>query len=91
MPLYARYAVAFAWLIDPQARTLEAYQLQGGDWQELGRFAGADQVAVLPFEAVTIDLDGLWLPHSPKRHGRQSSARSMRRHLPPVVGVFSSR
>jgi Uma2 family endonuclease len=67
MPLYARYAVAFAWLVDPQARTLEAYQLQGGDWQELGRFAGADQVAVPPFEAVTIDLGELWLPLGPEK------------------------
>jgi len=30
-----------------------------GDWQESGRFTGADQVAVPPFEAVMIDLDGL--------------------------------
>jgi Uma2 family endonuclease len=45
MPLYARYGVPFAWLIDPIARTLEAYQLQAGDWQEIGRFSEADQVA----------------------------------------------
>ena len=51
MPLYARYAVAFAWLVDPQARTLEAYQLGGSDWQELGRFTAANQVAVPPHRA----------------------------------------
>jgi Uma2 family endonuclease len=65
MPLYARYGVAFAWLIDPKARTLEAYQLEGDAWRECGRFTGADQVAVPPFEAVTLDLDGLWLPPQP--------------------------
>jgi Uma2 family endonuclease len=67
MPLYACHAVAFAWLIDPQARTLEAYQLEADDWQELGRFSGAAQVAVPPFEAVTIALDGLWLPPGPEK------------------------
>jgi Uma2 family endonuclease len=65
MPLYARYGVAFAWLIDPKARTLEAHQLEGDAWRECGRFTGTDQVAVPPFEAVTLDLDGLWLPPQP--------------------------
>lgn len=62
MPLYAHYGVQYAWLVDPKARTLEAYQLEGGAWREIGRFTGADQVAVPPFEALTLDLSGLWLP-----------------------------
>jgi Uma2 family endonuclease len=66
MPLYARYGVAFAWLVDPQARTLEAYQLNGDAWQEISRYSGADQVAVPPFEAFTLHLDGLWLPSKPE-------------------------
>ena len=61
MPLYAQYAMPYAWLVDPGAWTLEAYKLEGGAWHEIGRFAGADQVAVPPFEAVTLDLNGLWL------------------------------
>ncbi len=65
MPLYAHYGVAFAWLLDPRARTLEAYQLEGDAWQEIGRYSGADKAAVPPFEAVTLDLDGLWLPTQP--------------------------
>lgn len=67
MPLYAHYGVAFAWLVDPKARALEAYQLESGAWQEIGRYRGADQVAVPPFEAVTIALDGLWLPPGPEK------------------------
>jgi Uma2 family endonuclease len=71
MPLYASYAVAFVWLVDPQARTLEAYELLDGDWQKFGRFTDADQVAVPPFEAVMIDLDGLWLPAGSEK-GRET-------------------
>jgi Uma2 family endonuclease len=62
MPLYARYGVPYAWLVDPIARTLEAYALEAGDWREFGRFSDADHVAAPPFEAVTLDLEGLWLP-----------------------------
>jgi hypothetical protein len=66
MPLYARYGAAFAWLVDPQARTLEAYRLHGEVWREIGRYCGADQVMVPPFEAFTLDLDGMWLPGTPE-------------------------
>ena len=62
MPIYANFGVAYAWLIDPRAHTLEAYALEGGAWRELGRFAGAALVSVAPFEAVTIRLDDLWAP-----------------------------
>lgn len=62
MPIYARFGVAYAWLIDPQTRTLEAYALDGGVWRELGRFAGTTRVSVAPFDAVSINLGTLWAP-----------------------------
>jgi Uma2 family endonuclease len=62
MPIYARFGVAYAWLLDPRAHTLEAYALEGGAWREIGRFAGGARVSVAPFEAVTISLDDLWAP-----------------------------
>jgi len=62
MPIYAHFGVAYAWLLDPLAHTLEAYALDGGAWRELGRFAGATEVSVAPFEAVAINLDDLWAP-----------------------------
>jgi Uma2 family endonuclease len=65
MPFYARHGVAYAWLVDPTERTLEAYALEAGTWRELGRFAGTDRVALAPFDAVTIELAGLWVPPSP--------------------------
>lgn len=60
MPIYARFGVAHAWLVDPRAHTLEAYVLEGGAWREIGRFAGGARVSVAPFTAVTISLDDLW-------------------------------
>lgn len=62
LPLYARYGVAYAWLVDPRARTLEAYALEASAWVEIGRFAGGATVAVTPFEAVAFDLGDLWAP-----------------------------
>jgi Uma2 family endonuclease len=62
MPTYARFGVAYAWLIDPRARTLEAYALDAGAWREIGHFAGSERVSVAPFDAVTINLADLWAP-----------------------------
>jgi Uma2 family endonuclease len=62
MPLYARYGVAYAWLVDPGGRTLEAFALEGGAWREIGRFADTERAAVRPFDAVTLELGDLWLP-----------------------------
>jgi Uma2 family endonuclease len=62
MPIYARFGVSFAWLVDPRDRTLEAYALVAGVWRELGRFAGGGQVSVAPFDAVAIRLEDLWAP-----------------------------
>jgi Uma2 family endonuclease len=62
MPIYAQFGVAYAWLLDPRARTLEAYALDAGNWREIGRFRDADIVWVAPFDAVPLDLDALWGP-----------------------------
>jgi Uma2 family endonuclease len=62
MPIYAEYGVGYAWLVDPLACTLEAYERDGANWREIGRFSGDDQVAVAPFAAVTIHLADLWVP-----------------------------
>jgi Uma2 family endonuclease len=62
MPIYARFGVAYAWLVDPLKRTLEAYALADGNWVEIGRYGARDRVSVTPFDAITIDLTDLWLP-----------------------------
>jgi Uma2 family endonuclease len=62
MPIYAKFGVPYAWLVDPVARTLQAYALEGGAWREIGCYVGAALVSVAPFAAVTINLDDLWVP-----------------------------
>jgi hypothetical protein len=57
--VYARYGVSYARLVDPTARTLEAFMLRDVGRAEIGRFTGADRVAVPPCEAITLRLDEL--------------------------------
>lgn len=57
MPLYARHGVSYAWLVDPKAKTLEAFKLSEKNcWLPLGLFRDDDAVCVEPFDAITIDL-----------------------------------
>ena len=62
LPIYARFGVAHAWLLDPRARSLEAYAQEGGAWREIARHGGGERVRVPPFDAVEIDLADLWMP-----------------------------
>lgn len=61
LPLYAHYGVGYIWLIDPQARSLEAYMLQEGRWHLLGLFRDQASVKVLPFAEVPLALGDLWV------------------------------
>ena len=36
LPIYPRYGVAYAWLVDPLEQTLETLARPGRDWQPLG-------------------------------------------------------
>jgi hypothetical protein len=60
LPAYAREKVAHLWLVDPSARTLEAYRLEDGRWTLSGTFAGSAPVRVPPFDALELALAGLW-------------------------------
>ncbi|MDR2215181.1 MAG: Uma2 family endonuclease [Nevskiaceae bacterium] len=60
MPIYAAAGVQHLWLIDPDLRTLEAYENQQGRWAVLGAHADQEQVRVPPFDAVALELSGLW-------------------------------
>jgi len=60
MPVYAREGVGFLWMIDPLARTLEAYRLEGGRWIVAAAYGGGEQIRVAPFDAIAIDLHRWW-------------------------------
>ncbi len=64
MPLYARYGVPHAWLIDPICSlTLDVYRLEsGGSWRLLRSYGERNRkVRAEPFQEIEIDLDDLWL------------------------------
>ena len=61
MSIYAREKISHLWLVDPDARTLEAFQLQeGGHWLLLGTLKENDPVRQPPFDAVSFSLGDLW-------------------------------
>jgi Uma2 family endonuclease len=57
---YAKHGVPFLWLIDPDARTLEAFVLRDGAWMLLQAFADEVKVRVEPFDAIAFPLNALW-------------------------------
>ena len=59
-PVYAHEGVAHLWLVDPLARTLEAFELREGQWTLIATAADADPVGIPPFDAVTFSLADLW-------------------------------
>jgi Uma2 family endonuclease len=63
--IYARQQLQWSWLIDPLARTLEAYALEGGRWVQLGAWSDRDTPRVAPFDAVELQLEALWSPGEP--------------------------
>ena len=62
--IYAREGVRHLWFVDPDVRTLEAFELRKGQWVLLGTLADDAPVALPPFEAVTFPLGALW-PNTP--------------------------
>ena len=60
--LYRQNAVAHLWLVDPDARSLEAFTLASATWTLAAAFQDGDAIRAAPFEALTFPLNALW-PH----------------------------
>ena len=60
LQLYARHRVPFYWIVDSEARSVEAYILSGGDVRLAGRIVGDDRGALPPFPELTIAVATLW-------------------------------
>jgi len=60
MRCYAREGVGWAWLVDPLARTLESFRLDGTHWTVMASHAGDEVVCVEPFAEVELRLARWW-------------------------------
>ena len=58
--IYAREQVAHAWLVDPNAGTLEVLRLENERWTILGTHVGSEVVRAEPFCEIELDLASLW-------------------------------
>ena len=62
--VYAREGVAYLWLVDPDARSLEAFMLRGTEWVLIDKLFDDAPVSLPPFEAISFNLGELWPPHA---------------------------
>jgi Uma2 family endonuclease len=60
MDVYARERVRHAWLVDPLAKLLEVWRLEGEKWLRLRTWHGDARVRAEPFEAFELELEALW-------------------------------
>jgi Uma2 family endonuclease len=60
MPIYARESVRHAWLVDPEARTLEVFRLAAGRWSAVATCRDQAVVRAEPFDAIELELALLW-------------------------------
>ena len=58
--IYGTFGVRHIWFVDPDARTLEAFVNEDGDWHLIAALRDDDPVSVAPFDAITFKLDDLW-------------------------------
>jgi Uma2 family endonuclease len=60
LPIYARWGVKHVWLVDPDLRTLEAFENVDGRWLLIATLKDDDSVSLPPFDAISFSLGGLW-------------------------------
>jgi Uma2 family endonuclease len=59
---YARAGVNHYWVIDPDAKTIEAFTLIDGQYQSVASGSDDDLMHLPPFPELAIPLSNLWLP-----------------------------
>lgn len=60
MAVYRREQVAHVWIVDPLARTLEVYRLDGATYRLIATHTGDEPVRAEPFDAIPLELGLLW-------------------------------
>jgi Uma2 family endonuclease len=58
--LYRRFEIPYYWIVDPEARSVEAYGLAEGTYRLLQRASGAAAVALPPFPDLALVPASLW-------------------------------
>ncbi|MBI4610415.1 MAG: Uma2 family endonuclease [Candidatus Rokubacteria bacterium] len=58
--LYARHGVPHYWIVDLEARSIEAYSLSGGAYQLTARVSGSEPVSLPPFPDLELVPASLW-------------------------------
>ena len=58
--LYARHGVPFYWIVDPDARGVEALLLGPEGYAPAGRVAGEERAALPPLDDLVLDAGALW-------------------------------
>lgn len=58
--LYARHGVPYYWIVDPEARVIEAYVLSGQGYDLAVRAAGSRPISLPPFSGLALVPDELW-------------------------------
>jgi Uma2 family endonuclease len=57
---YRDAGVLYYWIVDPAAKTIEAWRLESGQYVEAGRGQQNEVVHLLPFAELSIPLSRLW-------------------------------
>lgn len=60
LPVYQRERVAHVWLVDPIARTLEIFRLDGDSYRFIVTYADDEPCRAEPFDAIELELGALW-------------------------------
>ncbi len=58
--LYARHGVACYWIVDPEARSIEAYRLAGGAYELAARMEGTGPISLPPFLDLLLVPGSIW-------------------------------
>lgn len=59
---YAAGGVAYYWIVDPEAKTVETFELSGGNYRNATNGSGSQIVELPPFNDLSITLQDLWFP-----------------------------
>ena len=58
--IYAEAGVKHLWFLDPMAKLLEVFRLEGRNWLLVGTVQAGEQVSMEPFDAISFPLDTLF-------------------------------